>query len=155
MNKYFFLFFAFCLISCGTSKTVTPLSVSATPSVQQGANDMELEPVKVKLKIQDKAVTLLNQLFNTDESNKHMVLIINNESDCDFTMNILGGKSYTVPVAAKKTESIVVEQGDYVMRSEVCKSPYLARKTLSENTQVSIKYSVVKKQDDSNLAVIQ
>lgn len=113
---------------------------------------MPLEPVKPKT--EDKAVVLLNQLFNSDEANKKTVLVINNVSDCDFTMMILGGKSYTVPVAAKKTESIVVDQGEYVMRSEVCQSPYLAKKTLSENTQVSIKYSVVKS-PEKEIAAIQ
>ena len=152
MNKIFFVFFSVCLMSCATSKSVSPLFGGKNASMILETNNLNLEPIKPKT--EDKAVVLLNQLFNSDEANKKMVLIINNESDCDFTMMILGGKSYTVPVAAKKTESIVVDQGEYVMRSEVCKSPYLARKTLSENTQVSIKYSVVKS-PENGLAGIQ
>lgn len=155
MNKFFLLFFVFYLVSCATGKSVSPLVFSGNSVVILETDNVEIEPVKLKLKIHDKAVVLLNQLFNTDAANKNMVLIINNESECDFTMNILGNRSYTLPVAAKKTESIVVEQGEYVMRSDVCKSPYLARKTLSENTQVSIKYSVVKSPEDNLAVVIQ
>lgn len=99
-------------------------------------------PQHSEIKTENKTVTLLNQLFNSDLANKNTVLIINNESDCDFTMTILGGKTYTIPVAAKSTESIVVEQGEYVMRSEVCRSAYFAKKTLIENTQVNIRYSI-------------
>jgi len=155
MNKFFLLFFVFYLVSCTTSKSVSPLVLANNSIAVLETDNIEMEPVKVKLKIHDKAVMLLNQLFNSDAANKNMVLIINNESECDFTMNILGNRSYTLPVAAKKTESIVVEQGEYVMRSDVCKSPYLARKTLSENTQVSIKYSVVKSPEDNLAVVIQ
>ena len=143
MNRFFVLFFGISLLSCASSNAISPLVGGKNATMILESNDnMQLEPVKPKT--EDKAVVLLNQLFNSDEANKKMVLVINNESDCDFTMMILGGKSYTVPVAAKKTESIVVDQGEYVMRSEVCQSPYLTKKTLSENTQVSIKYSVVK-----------
>lgn len=155
MNKFFLLFFVFYLVSCAAGKSVSPLVFSGNSVIILETDNVEIEPVKLKLKIHDKAVVLLNQLFNTDAANKNMVLIINNESECDFTMNILGNRSYILPVAAKKTESIVVEQGEYVMRSDVCKSPYLARKTLSENTQVSIKYSVVKSQGDNLAVVIQ
>ena len=155
MNKIFLLLAGIGLMSCAASKSVAPLEINNNPMAVSQTDDTEVEPVRVKLKIHDKAVTLLNQIFSTDAANKNTVLIINNESDCDFTMNILGDKTYTLPVAAKKTESIVVEQGEYVMRSDVCKSPYLAKKTLSENTQVSIKYSVVKTQAPENLATIQ
>lgn len=156
MNKIFLLLVGICLMSCATSKSVSPLIVTNNSVAAIEIDDnIEVEPVKVKLKIHDKAVTLLNQLFNTDAANKNMVLIISNESDCDFTMNIVGDQSYTLPVAAKKMESIVVEQGEYVMRSDVCQSQYLSKKTLSENTQVSIKYSVVKTPAAENLATIQ
>ncbi len=156
MNKIFLLLLGICLMSCATSKSVSPMVVANNSvAVLEIDDNIEVEPVNVKLKIHDRAVTLLNQLFNTDAANKNMVLIINNESDCDFTMNILGDKTYTLPVAAKKTESIVVAQGEYVMRSDVCKSQYLSRKTFSENTQVSIKYSVVTTPAEENLAIIQ
>lgn len=155
MNKSLLLLVGICLMSCATGRSVAPLEVKNDQVAISETYDAEVEPVSIKLKIHDKAVTLLNQIFNTDAANKNMVLIINNESDCDFTMNILGDKTYTLPVAAKKTESIVVAQGEYVMRSDVCKSPYLAKKILSENTQVSIKYSVVKTQAPENLATIQ
>ncbi|WP_379968825.1 DUF6759 domain-containing protein [Epilithonimonas sp. UC225_85] len=140
MNRFFLFFLGICLVSCASSNSVSPLLGGKDSTVLLNTDVIVEKP---QLKIEDKAVTLLNQLFNTDAANKNMVLIINNDSDCDFIMTISGGKTYSVPVASKKTESIVVEQGEYVMRSEVCQSTYLARKTLAENTQLNIKYSLV------------
>lgn len=150
MNRIFLVFVGACFMSCASSRSASPLFGGKNAAVILETNEPKPEPIKPK--IEDKAVVLLNQLFNSDQANKQTVLVINNESDCDFTMNIVGGRTYSVPVGSKKTESIVVDQGEYVMRSEVCKSTYFAKKTLSENTQVSIKYSLVKAPSD-DLAV--
>lgn len=152
MNRLFLLFFACSLVSCSTTKSAN--TILAKQDIPSEADLSKRSPAAIS-KLEDKAVTLLNQLFNSDAANKKMVLVINNESDCDFTMNILGGKSYILPVASRKTESIVVEQGEYEMKSEVCKSPYQSHKNLVENTQVNIRYSVVKNPERDNLATIQ
>lgn len=141
MNKIFFLVLATCFISCASGNSVSTIFAKQEMTVSLETDHLKM-PQRSDIKTENKTVTLLNQLFNSDLANKNTVLIINNDSDCDFTMMILGGKSYTVPVAARKMESIVVEQGEYVMRSEVCRSPYLAKKNLIENTQVNIKYSI-------------
>lgn len=131
------------LTSCSVRNEVSPVYAANDPAVILRAEKRRSMPKT----IEDKAVSPLNQLFNTDAANADMVLMIRNESDCDFTMHIVGPHSYKIPVAAKKTESIVVEQGNYEMRSEVCKSPYYTHKTFSENTLLSIRYTVVKNVD--------
>jgi uncharacterized protein YbbC (DUF1343 family) len=141
MNRLILLILGGCLTSCATS-SVSPI-LRKNPEVSMGMD--QIKPSQPKLNIEDKAVNLLNQLFNSDTSNKNMVLIINNDSDCDFTMNITGVKNYSIPVSSKKAESIILEQGDYEMTSEVCKGTYYkTKKTLTENTQLNIKYTFVK-----------
>lgn len=152
MNRIFLLFFACSLVGCSATQSANTIFAKQGMSAEAGLDKAPQAPIS---KLEDKAVTLLNQLFNSDAANKKMVLVINNESDCDFTMNILGGKSYVLPVASRKTESIVVEQGEYEMKSEVCKSPYQAHKSLVENTQVNIRYSVVKNAESGNLETNQ
>ena len=152
MNKIFLLFLACGLMSCASSNALSFIG-EKNASVILENHPLQAEPEKQKK--DDKTVVLLNQLFNSDAANKNTVLVINNESDCDFVMHILGGKSYALPVGSKKTESIVVEKGAYVMKSDVCKAPYQAHKTLSDNTQVNIKYSVVKNPESDKLAIIQ
>lgn len=144
MNKRLFAILGFLsLTSCAFSNAVSPLQASRDSSVILRAEKRRSMPKT----IEDKAVSLLNQLFNTDAANTDMVLMIRNDSDCDFTMRITGPNSYNIPVAAKKTESIVVQQGSYNMSSEVCKSPYHVSKTFSENTLLSIRYDVIKHSD--------
>lgn len=141
MNKLFLLFVgSYFLTSCATS-SVTSIVVNNDSNVILNTN--HLKSVPVKFSVEQKAVRLLNQLFNTNAANKSMVLIINNDSDCDFTMNIDGDSRYILPVAARKSESIVVERGQYQMTSQVCQSQYKSFRTLSENTEVSIKYTLV------------
>mgnify|MGYP003601320969 CR=1 FL=1 len=152
MNRIFLVLLSVCLVSCATTKSAAPLLGATKSSVSMEPEETAPEPeqVKPKAKAPEKAVVLLNQLFNTDDANKHTALIINNDSDCDFIMTVQGGKSYSIPVSAKKTESIVVEKGDYVLRSDVCNTTYLARKSLSDNTQVNIKFAVVKTTANAN-----
>lgn len=141
MNKTFYTLTVFCLFSCAAVDT-TPVTKVETKDVislgQESKTDVEgnIE--------EDNAVVLLNQIFNSDEENKKLVLIINNDSNCDFVMSVVGEKSYTIPVAANKAETMVVEKGDYVLRSMVCEAQYWSKKTFSENAQVSVKYTAPK-----------
>lgn len=141
MNKIFLLLLGGFLVSCASNQTVSPIFGSSNSNVML---ETDLSKTKnIRLPIENKALTLLNQLFNSDASNTNMVLVINNDSDCDFTMNIIGNTNHSVPVAAKKSESIVLPQGDYEMRSDVCSSSYVSRKKLKENMQVVIRHSVI------------
>lgn len=157
MNKIFLLLIGSCfLTSCATNNAmVSPVFVGKNTNVVLETDLLKQTPKKLNL--EEKAVTLLNQLFNTDESNKNMVLVISNESDCDFTMDISGNNHYSLPVAARKSESIVVERGEYEMKSQVCQSHYKVYKTFSENTQLSIKYTVINTStvSNNNVATLQ
>lgn len=152
MNKLILLILGGCLTSCATSSVSPILRKNSEVSMEID----QIKPSQPKLNIEDKAVNLLNQLFNSDTSNKNMVLIINNDSDCDFTMKIAGAKNYSIPVSSKKAESIILEQGDYEMTSEVCKGTYYkTKKTFTENTQLNIKYTFVKNEPTPVEPVIQ
>jgi len=152
MNKSFFVLAVACFLSsCATNSSLSPINGKANKNVVLDTDYLKSMPRK--LTIEDKAVNLLNQLFNTDDANNRMVLVISNDSDCDFTMDILGNSHYTLPVAARKSESIIVERGGYEMKSQVCQGQYKVYKTFSENTQLSIKYSVVTTQDIASTSV--
>ncbi|MNK61766.1 hypothetical protein D3C87_809320 [compost metagenome] len=141
MNRIFLLLLGSCLVSCASTQSVSPVFGGSNAEVMLETNHMKTK--NFRLPIENKAIALLNQLFNSDSSNTNMVLIINNDSDCDFTMNIVGDTNHSIPVGSKKTESIVLPQGDYEMSSNVCSSQYLSRKKLMENTQVVIRHSVI------------
>lgn len=153
MNKFFLLLIGSCFFtSCATSNSmVSPVFIGKNTNVIL-ETDL-LKPAPKKLNLEEKAVTLLNQLFNSDESNNSMVLVISNESDCDFTMDISGNNHYSLPVGARKSESIVVERGEYEIKSQVCQSQYKVYKKFSENTELSIKYTVVNTSNVPNNSV--
>ncbi len=132
---------AYLLSSCAANHSLSHISGKVNQNVVLETDYLKSMPKKFTL--EQRAVNLLNQLFNTDASNNNMVLIIKNDSDCDFTMEISGSSRYTLPVAARKTESIIVQKGDYEIKSQVCLSQYKVYKTFSENTELSIKYKEV------------
>ena len=152
MNKFFGLLFLGTLLgSCASKNHLT--TFAEQKAVALSIQNTDSASLKNNLAVENPTINLLNQAFNTDAANKNMVLVISNESDCDFTMDILGKNHYQLPVAAKKSESIVLQQGDYEMKSEVCKSPYKVRKTFSDNTELSIKYSIIKNPEEENSIV--
>lgn len=141
MNRIFSLLIFYFSICSFSAQSFLPTSNASVDEASLGSGQSTVnKPTTANDKL---AINSLNQLFNSDESNKNRVLIINNDSDCDFTMMISGHKSYVVPVASRKSESIIVEQGEYVLRSEICQSPYLSKKILTDNMQVNIKFTTV------------
>lgn len=146
MNKYLLFSLAISLTSCATT-SLSPVFVGNDSNVILASDPVRLPK---RLSVEQKAVMLLNQLFNTDSSNQKMILVINNDSDCDFTMSITGRNSYILPVAAKHTESIVLDRGGYEVKSEVCKTPYKTFKVFLDNTNLSIKHTIVKKTEGNS-----
>ena len=146
MNKFLFFLFIISLASCST-RSVSPVFVGNNSNVILASDPVKLPK---SLAVEQKAVMLLNQLFNTDPSNEKMILMISNESDCDFTLNITGRSNYILPVAAKHSESIVLDRGGYEVKSEVCKTPYKTFKVFLDNTNLSIKHTIVKKTEGNS-----
>lgn len=146
MNKFLLFSFIISLASCST-RSVSPVFVGNNSNVILASDPVKLPK---SLAVEQKAVMLLNQLFNTDSSNEKMILMISNESDCDFTLNITGRSNYILPVAAKHTESIVLDRGGYEVKSEVCKTPYKTFKVFLDNTNLSIKHTNVKKTEENS-----
>lgn len=146
MNKFLLFSFIISLASCST-RSVSPVFVGNNSNVILASDPVKLPK---SLAVEQKAVMLLNQLFNTDSSNEKMILMISNESDCDFTLNITGRSNYILPVAAKNTESIVLDRGGYEVKSEVCKTPYKTFKVFLDNTNLSIKHTNVKKTEENS-----
>ena len=79
MNKFLLFSLVISLTSCAT-RSVSPVFVDHNSNIIFSS-----DPVKVpkRLAVEQKAVMLLNQLFNTDSSNEKIILVISNDSDCD------------------------------------------------------------------------
>ena len=88
----------------------------------------------------DKTVKILNSLFDNDPNSKESIVMIENKSDCDMIVRIVGAgdANYSVPVAAHSDNSIVVLKGDYLFTSKLCGAQYAAQKSVKQAIMVSL-----------------
>lgn len=152
MNKLILLFIVGCLLSCASvSNNNEPVlePVYNTRENPEIANSLSVINFG-KYRISDKGASVLNQLFNTDESNASIVLIVENSSNCDFILDIKGiDVSYQLPVASNKKETVVVLKGDYELTTKICNASYLSKRKLDKNTQIKLKHTYVASVDTS------
>ncbi len=136
------------LISVAVASLLSCASHTALPVTGRAKKNLILNTTPVAnywkpLDTKQRTVALLNQLFNSDISSRSMILMINNHSECDMVLDIFGSKTYSLPISAKKSESIILEHGNYQLNSQVCESPYRTFRTFTENTQLNIKYQYI------------
>ncbi len=84
-------------------------------------------------------VNVLNQLFNSDPSNKEAILLVQNGSNCNMIMRIQGKKFYNMAVPANKESSIVLPLGDYKLTTNLCDLRYTADKQIRKNLVVALR----------------
>lgn len=87
-------------------------------------------------------VKVLNQLFNSDQSNTDAILLIQNNSDCNMILRIQGSKYYNLAVPAHGENSIVIPQGDYILSTNLCDLSYVSNKKITKNVVVALKPNV-------------
>lgn len=91
-----------------------------------------------------KTVKLLNTLFDEDVKKKEVILLIQNNSDCNLILRIQGKNYYNLAVSAHGENSIVLDKGDYQLTSNLCDVKYASSKKLTKSTVVILNNPVVK-----------
>ena len=86
----------------------------------------------------ENTVKLLNQLFDNDETNKEAILLIQNNSNCNMIIRVLGKESYNLPIAAHGENSVVLKKGNYQLSGTACNSKYLSVKSIAKNMIVTL-----------------
>jgi hypothetical protein len=84
----------------------------------------------------EKTVKLLNNLFNSDVSNKEVILLLQNNSDCNMVMHFQGKKFYNLAVPAHGQNSIVLTKDTYSLSSSLCDVRYSSTKDLAKNQMI-------------------
>ncbi|TXF77205.1 DUF6759 domain-containing protein [Chryseobacterium sp.] len=87
-------------------------------------------------------VKVLNQLFNSDQSNTDAILLVQNNSDCNMILRIQGSKYYNLAVPSHGENSIVIPQGDYMLSTNLCDLSYVSNKKITKNVVVALKPNV-------------
>lgn len=84
-------------------------------------------------------VKVLNELFKDSNLNKNTsIVLIQNKSICDMILIIEGVKNYNLAIPANTDKSVVVEKGDYKLKSSVCDAPYESTKNISKGIIISL-----------------
>lgn len=91
----------------------------------------------------DKAVQLLNQLFDNDESNNQAILLVQNNSDCNMVLKIEGKDFYNLAIPSRSENSLVLKKGQYSLKANVCDIPYQSGKSIANNTIVTLTKTAV------------
>lgn len=89
----------------------------------------------------NKTVNVLNALFDNDQSNKTVVLMVKNNSKCNIILRIKGNTEINLPIASQKENSVVLPKGAYQLRSTICNTEYSTQKTLTKNTFLALKFN--------------
>ncbi|MFW2134668.1 DUF6759 domain-containing protein [Chryseobacterium sp. TY4] len=90
-------------------------------------------------------VKVLNELFNNSNPNESTsVVLIQNKSICDMILTLDGPKAYNLAIPANTDKSIVIEKGDYKLKSNVCDAPYESSKSISKGIIITLNKSTNK-----------
>lgn len=100
----------------------------------------------------EKTVKLLNTLFDQDITKKEVILLVQNNSDCNMVLKIQGKDYYNVAVPAHGENSVVLNKGDYQLSSSLCDAKYNSAKSIAQNTLVILNNPVYSTVPKRNLA---
>ena len=118
-----------------------PVVLEIPKSVIQQKNNSETEEFK-KLMVESsdahkaKTVKLLNAMFDNDINRKEVILMVQNNSDCNMIVRIQGEKFYNLAVPTKGQNSVVLNKGTYTLTTNVCDVKYNGVKNLSKSQLV-------------------
>ncbi|WP_027376673.1 DUF6759 domain-containing protein [Kaistella palustris] len=137
-------------------RSLKPLIVEIPKSVLKQRNNDEAEEFKKLLEEnsknhEGKTVKLLNQLFNSDVSSKEVILLMQNNSDCNMIVRIQGNDYYNLAVPAHGENSLVLKKGDYLLKSNVCDAQYASNKHIEKSTLVVLNKPVVQLASSSGI----
>ena len=123
---------------------INPNRIKQIPlNITENTSTTDLEALEFQRLIKadskkDKAVQLLNQLFDNDESNNQAILLVQNNSDCNMVLKIEGKDFYNLAIPSRGENSLVLKKGQYSLKANVCDIPYQSGKSIANNTMVTL-----------------
>lgn len=121
--------------------------VSSLPSVakpkQRTAEAMEAaefaELMKQDSLNKDRVVAeSLDLLLNEEVSSRRISVMINNHTDCNIIVRFSGDRFYSLPIAKRSKNFIIIEKGDYVLGANLCRARYTVSKTFTDSVTMTL-----------------
>ncbi len=85
---------------------------------------------------QEKMVRTLNKMFETDEKAHESLLLVQNNSECNMIMRINGDSFYNLAVPAHGENTIILLNGNYELKCDVCGIKYNSIKSIQKSMMV-------------------
>ena len=132
------IFSMFLILSCAAPVNVpqrqsTP--VVNTAPVPKTAEKTEYEQLMERDEAdkQTRTAKVLNYLMNSESpADPNTAVVVDNFTNCNIIVRIVGKKTYNLPVPKGGKNFLIVEKGNYTLRSELCKSTYYSQKVIKE-----------------------
>lgn len=126
-------------------KNATPMAarpLEASKSIEEDYSLDEKEFYKLmkskSVEHKEKTVSLLNTLFKDDSNSQEKVILFRNKSDCSIIVKIEGLTTYSLPVPAGKEDFIIVQKGEYSLKSFLCGRPYTSKKNIEKSVIIEL-----------------
>lgn len=87
----------------------------------------------------EKAVKLLNNLFNNHSENDTAVLLVRNRTKCNLIIRLKNDRYYMVPVKENSENFITLKKGKYLVETKICEKLYIREKDIFKNTLLELK----------------
>ena len=88
-----------------------------------------------------KTENTLNSFLDSSKKKNDAVIYVQNKSNCNIIVRITGNRTYNLPVPARGENSIVVEKGEYDVKSNICDAQYVSHKQVKENIFIGLNKS--------------
>lgn len=86
-------------------------------------------------KKQINAEVLTYLLNDSDPQDKNTAAVIENKSNCDIILRLVGVENhlvYNLPINRNSKNQFVIQKGNYTLKSKICSANYYSQKKISE-----------------------
>ncbi len=83
-----------------------------------------------------RTAAMLTHIFNNDAGKSEAYVNIRNKSGCPLVLKINGKKSYSLSVAAKSQNFILIDKGEYVLSTAICDASYSSSKKITQDIEL-------------------
>ena len=80
-------------------------------------------------------------MFDSDKRNsKEVIILVENNSDCNMVMRISGAEKYSLAVPSRAKNFVVVKKDNYTIQSSICNVPYTSTKNLNRSVIIALNH---------------
>ncbi|QDP84721.1 hypothetical protein FNJ88_03835 [Chryseobacterium sp. SNU WT5] len=142
MQKIYLLFCFTLLVSCNILPSGNTVYRSGnsypqkTPTVKSEINEFAVLMEKDKINKKHVNAEVLTHLLNDPDPNElNTAAVIDNTSNCDIIIRIVGIRSneiYNLPIPRNSKNQFIIKKGTYTLKSNICGANYYSQKNIIE-----------------------